>query len=100
MLLVRDIFYCKPGKVRAMVDKFKAIRKLDTAGMFGKARILTDLSGERYWTVISEVEVESLDAFMKMGQEGDELSKQMGKIMEGYHDLVEKGRREIFTVEA
>jgi hypothetical protein len=83
-----------------MVDKFKAIRKLDTAGTFGKARILTDLSGERYWTVISEVEVESLDAFMKMGQEGDELSKQMGKIMEGYHDLVVKGRREIYTVEA
>jgi hypothetical protein len=100
MLLVRDIFYCKPGKVRAMVDKFKAIRKLDSGGAFGKARILTDLSGERYWTVISEIEAESLDAFMKMGQEGDELSKQMGKIMEGYHDLVEHGRREIYTVEA
>jgi hypothetical protein len=100
MLLVRDIFYCKPGKVRAMVDRFKAIRKLDPKGAFGKARILTDLSGERYWTVISEIEAESLDAFMKMGQEGDELSKQMGKIMEGYHDLVEHGRREIYTVEA
>ena len=28
MLLVRDIMYCKPGKVRPMVEKFVAISKL------------------------------------------------------------------------
>jgi hypothetical protein len=98
MLLVRDIFYCKPGKVRPLVDKFKAIRKLGKE--FANARILTDLSGERYWTVISEIEVESLDAFMKMGQDDSPESKKMGAIMEGYHDLVDHGRREIYTIEA
>ena len=28
MLLVRDIMYCKPGKVRPLVEKFVAMAKL------------------------------------------------------------------------
>ena len=28
MFLVRDIMYCKPGKTRAMVEKFLALSKL------------------------------------------------------------------------
>jgi hypothetical protein len=28
MFLGRDIMYCKPGKVRSMVDKLKAMRKV------------------------------------------------------------------------
>jgi hypothetical protein len=28
MLLVRDIMYCKPGKVRPLVEKFLALSKL------------------------------------------------------------------------
>ena len=28
MLLTRDIMYCKPGKVRPMVEKFVAMAKL------------------------------------------------------------------------
>jgi hypothetical protein len=28
MFLVRDIMYCKPGKVRSMVEKFRALAKL------------------------------------------------------------------------
>jgi hypothetical protein len=98
MLLVRDIFYCKPGKVRPMVEKFLAMRKLGQAKGMGSMRVLTDLSSERYWTVVSEIEVESLEKFMAMGQDPEEM-KAMGKIMEGYHDLVDHGRREIYTVE-
>jgi hypothetical protein len=28
MLLIREIMYCKPGKVRPLVDKFLAMSKL------------------------------------------------------------------------
>ena len=28
MLLIRDLMYCKPGKVRPMVEKFVAMSKL------------------------------------------------------------------------
>jgi hypothetical protein len=98
MLLVRDIMYCKPGKVRAMVDKFLAIGKIaETRGM-GKMRVLTDVSAERYWTVVSEVEVPSLEAFMAFAQGSDD-AKQFDEIMKGYHDLVDYGRREIYTIE-
>ena len=100
MLLIRDVFHCKPGKVRPMVEKMVAMAKLsETLGM-GKSRIMTDVSGERFWTVVSEFEVESFEKFMGMGQDGDvEEMKKFEEIMKGYHDLVDHGRREIYTIE-
>jgi hypothetical protein len=99
MLLIRDIFYCKPGKVRPMVEKFQAMKKLAEKAGMGRMRVLTDVSAERYWTVVSEMEVESFDAFMKMDQGDPATMKEMEKLMSGYHDLVEHGRREIYTIE-
>ncbi len=97
MLLVRDIMYCKPGKVRPMVEKFQAMAKLgDKAGM-GKTRILTDVSAERFWTIVIEIETPSLEAFMAIGD--SDAMKEMESIMKGYHDLVDWGRREIYTIE-
>jgi hypothetical protein len=98
MLLVRDIMYCKPGKVRPMVDKFLAMARLGEKKGMGKMRVLTDVSGERYWTVVSEMEVPSMDAFMAMSQNSDEM-KEFNDIMKGYHELVDHGRREIYTIE-
>ena len=98
MLLIRDVFNCKPGKVRPMVDKFKAMAKLSEKMGMGKTRIMTDVSGEHFWTVVSEFEIESFDEFMKMGSDPDEM-KEFEKIMKDYHDLVDHGRREIYRVE-
>jgi hypothetical protein len=64
----------------------------------GKMRVLTDVSAERFWTIVTQFEVESLDAFMAMGQDGDDM-KEFEQIMKGYHDLVDSGRREIYTIE-
>jgi hypothetical protein len=97
MLLIRDIMYCKPGKVRPMVDKFLAIAKLSEKNNLGKMRVLTDVSAERFWTIVIEVEAESLDAFMNMGDA--EAMKEFETITKGYHDLVDSGRREIYTIE-
>lgn len=98
MYLVRDIMYCKPGKVRPMIEKYAAMAKLSEKAGWGKMRVMTDVMAERYWTIVSEMEVESIDAFMSMDTESEE-SKEMGKIMEGYHDLVEHGRREVYKIE-
>jgi hypothetical protein len=98
MLLIRDIMYCKPGKVRPMVEKFLAMKKLGEKKGMGHMRVLTDLSAERFWTIVSEMEVPSMEAFMAMGQNAEEM-KEMEAIMKGYHDLVEHGRREIYTIE-
>lgn len=104
MLLVREIMYCKPGKVRPLVEKFVAMSELMEKAGQGKMRVMTDFVAERYWTIVSEFEVDSLDAFEKMmsGQGApldEETIKQMDELMKGYHDLVESGRREIYKLE-
>jgi hypothetical protein len=99
MLLIREVMYCKPGKVRPLVEKFLAMAKLSEQKGWGKMRVMTDVSAERYWTLVSEMEVESLEAFMSMGMPGSEDAREFEALMAGYHDLVESGRREIYTIE-
>jgi hypothetical protein len=86
------------------VEKFVAMSALMEKAGQGRMRVMTDFVAERYWTVVSEFEVESLDAFEKMmsGQAApmdEESQKQMDELMKGYHDLVEFGRREIYKIE-
>ena len=104
MYLIREIMYCKPGKVRPLVDKFKVMNELGVKMGMPKMRVMTDFCAERYWTIVSEFEVESMEAFEKMmsGQAepySAEDMKQMEEAMKGYHDLVEYGRREIYKLE-
>lgn len=102
MLLIRDLMYCKPGKVRPMVEKFLAMAKLTENAGQGRMRIMTDFCAERYWTIVAEFEVPSMQAFEEMMQGGgmsEETGKEMERIMAGYHDLVEYGRREIYKIE-
>jgi hypothetical protein len=98
MLLIREIMYCKPGKVRPLVEKFLAMSKLSAKKGLPTMRVMTDLSAERYWTVVGEMEVESMESFMAMMQDTED-AKEFDEIMKGYHDLVDHGRREIYTIE-
>lgn len=97
MLMIREIMYCKPGKVRPMVEKFLAMSAVMEKNGQGKMRVMTDVSADRYWTLVAEFEVESLDAFMAMDSSPE--MKELEPIMKGYHELVEQGRREIYKVE-
>jgi hypothetical protein len=98
MLLIRDIFYCKPGQVRPLVQKFQTMNSLSQRLGLGTARLMTDLIAERYWTVVSEWEVKSLTEFEELMGKSME-SKELEEAMKGYHDLVAHGRREIYTIE-
>jgi hypothetical protein len=102
MLLVREIMYCKPGKVRPLVEKFLAMSKIGEKSGMGKMRIMTDFSAERFWTVVAEMEAPDLAAFEKMmsgdGQ-NEAAMKEMETVMKGYHDLVDHGKREIYKLE-
>lgn len=102
MLLIRDVMYCKPGKVRPMVEKFLALKKLTERSGMAKIRVMTDISAERYWTLVGEIEVADFAAFEALGQ-GKGMSeadaKAFEEIMKGYHDLVDNGRREIYKIE-
>jgi hypothetical protein len=98
MFLVRDIMYCKPGKARPMVDKFLALSKLSSKMGLGTMRIMTDVSAERYWTVVAETEVKSLEEFTELSRKAMEV-EEFQQAMKGYHDLIDHGRREIYAIE-
>ena len=73
-----------------------------SCGALGIGRILTDFAGDRYWTIISEYEVPSLQAFEEMmSGKGmtEEMNREFERIMEGYHELIDHGHREIYKVE-
>jgi hypothetical protein len=98
VFLVRDIMYCKPGQARPMVQKFLALSRLGKQIGMVPMRVMTDVSAERYWTVVSEMEVESLEKHAEMTRKFME-NKDFQEAMKGYHDLVDHGRREIYTIE-
>ena len=102
MMLIRELMFCKPGKVRPLTEKFLAMSKLMQKKGMGKMRVLTDFSAERYWTLVSEMETPSLEAFEKMMSgmgTNDKDAKEFEELMKGYHDLVDHGRREIYKIE-
>ena len=102
MLLVREVFHCKPGKVRPLVEKFLAMNKLSVKAGMPPMRVLTDFCGERYWTLVAEMEVSSLAEFERMMQGSgmsEEDMKESETIMKDYHDLVDHGRREVYKIE-
>jgi len=103
MFLVREVMYCKPGKVRPLVEKFLAMSKLSQKVGMPKIRVMTDFCAERYWTLVAEMEVASMADFERMmagtGQSAEDM-KEFENLMKGYHDLVEYGRREIYKIES
>jgi hypothetical protein len=99
MYLIREVLNCKPGKVRQMVEKFRGISSAVQKLGHEPIRVLTDVSGEPFWTVIAEVKVDAIDQFFAVEQKlmADEAVR---KSMADYHDLVESGRREIYRIES
>jgi len=97
MYIVRDIMFCKPGKVRPMVEKFVALSKLSQKMGFGSMRVMTDVSSERYWMVVSEMEVDSLQQHAEMAEKSMQMPE-FQEVMKGYHDLNDHGRREIYQL--
>ncbi len=98
MLVIRNVFRCKPGKAKALVTMFKeTIGGAQHEGLMKDARVMTDVAAS-FWTVVLETHAESLEAweseFRKMGE-----NPQSRKGMEGYMELVEGGHREIFRIE-
>jgi len=97
MFVVRDIVRCKPGKSRQVAELFKsAIGLMQGDGGSRNARVLLDMVAD-YWTVVLESDVEDLAEFERQ-MEAYANRQDIRKAMEGYVDLVEGGRREVFRV--
>lgn len=99
MYVIREVLNCKPGQVRPMVDKFRAISDVVEEMGHEPFRLLTDVTGEPFWTLVAETKVERIDDFFAL-EEKVMQNEALRKKMAGYHDLVERGRREIYRIES
>jgi hypothetical protein len=99
MYVIREVVHCKPGKVRQMVAKFRGISTVMKEMGHEPLRLLTDVTGASFWTIIAEASVAKVDDFFVMEQT-IMANETLRKTMADYHDLVDSGRREIYRIES
>jgi hypothetical protein len=99
MYVIREVLNCKPGKVRQMAEKFGQISAVLKDMGQEPMRLLTDVTGEPFWTLVAEAKVEKIDDFFAMEQTLM-ANEALARVMADYHDLVESGRREIYRIES
>lgn len=96
MIIVHDIFICKPGNASKVAKIFK-----DAMGnQEGTIRIMTDITGE-YNKVVMVSQFENLTAYEKMMESYTQKSGEMKETtdkMAGYTDMYLTGSREIYKV--
>ena len=96
MIIVHDIFICKPGNASKVAKMFKEAMK----GSEELLHIMTDMTGQ-YNRVIMVSKFENLTAYEqsweKFKQNTEEMKK-MNETMKGYHDMYLTGSREIYQV--
>jgi hypothetical protein len=97
MILVREVLQCKPGKVGELLKKFQALSAIMEPMGLGRFRLLTDLSGPPFWTLVAETESESVDTFLQ-GEQKIMAHPDARQAMSGYHELLLSGRREIYRI--
>ena len=94
MIIVHDIFVCKPGNASKLAKKFKEVMKNSSEFV----QIMTDMTGQ-YNRVIMVSQYDSLTAFDKSWEkmkEDTEENRKMGEAMAGYTDMYLTDSREIY----
>jgi heme-degrading monooxygenase HmoA len=96
MIIVHDIFVCKPGNASKMAKLFKEVM----ADNVELVNILTDMTGQ-YNRVIMVSQFENLTAYEQSWEKYSkdaEAVKKMKEKMAGYTDMYLTGSREIYQV--
>ena len=95
MFVIRNVFRCKPGQAKNVIEKFQAAHALMSDLGFEERILVDEVAG--FWTVVVEVNVEDLAVFGNaMRERGSNADVQ--EAMAGYMDMVESGYREVFRV--
>lgn len=96
MIIVHEIFVCKPGNASKLARLFKEVMA-DSAEL---VNIMTDITGD-FNRVIMEFKYDSLAAyeqhFQQYMQDKEEARKMKNK-MQGYQEMYLTGSREIYQV--
>ena len=96
MIIVHDIFICKPGNASKVAKLFKEVME----GNEELVNIMTDMTGQ-FNKVVMVSKYESLTAYEqsreKYKQDSEEMKK-MNEKMQGYTDMYLTGSPEIYQV--
>ena len=96
MIIVHDIFICKPGNASKLAKMFKEAME----GNKELVNVMTDMTGQ-FNRVIMVSQYESLSAYEKSWEKymnsSDEMKKMQEK-MKGYQDMYISGSREVYRV--
>ena len=96
MIIVHDIFVCKPGNASKLAKKFKEAM----AGNNDLVNVMTDMTGQ-FNRVIMVTKYDNLTAYEQSWEKYMKQSEEMKKMeeaMAGYQDMYLTGSREIFQV--
>jgi predicted translin family RNA/ssDNA-binding protein len=94
MIIVHDIFVCKPGNASKLAKLFKEVM----TGRKELINVMTDLTGQ-YNRVIIASQYDNLTAYEKSWEDmNSEESKKMQEKMKGYTEMYLTGSREIYQV--
>ena len=99
MYVIREVLRCKPGKVKALLERFRllsaALREMNHEPL----RLLTDVAGGPFWTLVAEGTVERIEDFFA-AEDALRANAAVRKAMADYHELVDSGRREVYRLES
>lgn len=96
MLIVHDIFVCKPGNASKLAKLFKEVMAKNEEFV----NIMTDMTGS-YNKVVVVTKYDSLTAYedrWKKYEQNTEEMKKMQEKMAGYQEMYLTGSREIYRV--
>jgi heme-degrading monooxygenase HmoA len=96
MIIVHDIFVCKPGNASKVAKLFKEVM----SGNSELIHIMTDMTGQ-FNKVVVVSKFENLTAYeesWKKYEQDTEAMKKMAEAMKGYTEMYLTGSREIYRV--
>ena len=96
MIIVHDIFICKPGNASKLAKLFKEVMAENKE----LVNIMTDMTGQ-YNRVVMVSKYDNLTAYEQSWEKYKENTEEMKKMQEkmsGYHDMYLSGSREIYQV--
>lgn len=96
MIIVHDIFVCKPGNASKLAKKFKEAM----TGNSELVNVMTDMTGQ-FNRVIMVTKYENLTAYEQSWEKYMKQSEEMKKMeqaMAGYQEMYLTGSREIYQV--
>jgi heme-degrading monooxygenase HmoA len=96
MIIVHDIFVCKPGNASKLAKKFKQAME----GSDEVVNIMTDLTGSfnRVIMVSKYANLAGFEQSFEKYKQNTEEVKKMTEAMSGYQDMYLTGSREIYQV--